>query len=404
VTQAVSDPSPVRIALISGCLKLGGPTTFLCNLGTELLRREIQVEAFSFEHGHPLASDFKRVGIPVFLQDHERTIFEDRLVAILRQLRRFAPSIVLANLGAESFEVLRYVPKGVFRVGVTHTDHAREYEMVRHYAGELDLLGAVSRAIHDKLRTMPEFSAVDVKCLPLGVPMPEQPPSRDFSGPIKVLYLGRLARDQKRVHLLPRIFADLESSGIPFEATIAGTGPDSTWLTKELEKNRRIRFPGKVAYSDVPKQLLEHDVFLLPSDYEGLPLGLVEAMGAGLVPVVSNLSSGVSELVDENTGKTVDVNDVAGYAKAIVWLHNHRQTMNDLSRNARARVSQQFSTAAMADRWLAQFPKTPARSEWPSSWSLKPVLTSPDRLRFSFPGRIARRVAMRFKMRAGARR
>jgi glycosyltransferase involved in cell wall biosynthesis len=370
----------------------------MCNLGGEFLRRGIQVEVFSFEIDHPLASDFKAASIPVFLQDHERTIFEDRVLAILRELRRFAPSVVLANLGAESFEVLRYVPKGVFRAGVTHTDHAREYEMARHYARHLDLSAAVSRAIYHKLLTMPEFSGVNVKYLPLGVPMSDSPPSRDFRGPVRVLYLGRIARDQKRIHLLPRIYADLESCGIPFEATIGGEGPDSVWLREEL-KGTRTRWLGKVAYADVPAVLMEHDVFLLPSDFEGLPLGLLEAMGAGLIPVVTDLSSGISELVDEKTGRTVEVNDIAGYAKAIVWLHNHRQAMNELSRNARARVSREFSTAAMTDRWLAEFPRVSAPIDWPVSWRLKPVLTSPHRLRFSLPGRIARRLAVRLRPR-----
>jgi hypothetical protein len=53
---------------------------------------------------------------------------EAALAAVLRKLSRFQPTVVLANLSATSFEVLRYLPTGVFRVGVGLSDHPTTYE------------------------------------------------------------------------------------------------------------------------------------------------------------------------------------------------------------------------------------------------------------------------------------
>jgi len=47
----------------------------------------------------------------------------------------------------------------------------------------------------------------------------------------------------------------------------------------------------------VPEFLLNNDVFVLLSDTEGLPLSLIEAMGHGLVPIASDIPSGVAELI-----------------------------------------------------------------------------------------------------------
>jgi glycosyltransferase involved in cell wall biosynthesis len=148
----------------------------------------------------------------------------------------------------------------------------------------------------------------------------------------------------------------------------------------------------------VPQLLSQHDVFLLASDYEGLPLSMVEAMGAGLVPVVSELPSGIRELVDETTGRRVAPDNVTGYAEAIIWLHEHRDAMGRMSANARTRVVREFSTSAMADRWLGAFPQaTPPGIVWPSSWSIKPPLQMENLLRFSRPGRVLRRLALRLR-------
>jgi hypothetical protein len=139
--------------------------------------------------------------------------------------------------------------------------------------------------------------------------------------------------------------------------------------------------------------LSEHDVFLLVSDYEGLPLTLLEAMGCGLVPVVSDLPSGIRELVDQDTGKRVAPDNLAGYAEAILWLHQHRQEKQQLSANARERVRRDFSVAAMTDRWLAALPPPPASEiRWPDRWQPKPILAAPNPWRFSPPARVLRRL------------
>ena len=94
----------------------------------------------SLEKANPLASDFQRLNIPVQSLDDWRLIYEDRLAMVLHELGRFQPAVVLANLAPTSFEVLRYVPNGVFRVGAGQSDDPIVYEMMRHYAPWMDLL------------------------------------------------------------------------------------------------------------------------------------------------------------------------------------------------------------------------------------------------------------------------
>jgi glycosyltransferase involved in cell wall biosynthesis len=393
----------IKIALVAGGLNLGGSTTFLCNLGGELIRRKIPVEVLSFERENPLAEDFRQLNVPVLCQDEKRDIFEDRLRAVLQELRRFQPSVVLATLSATSFEVLRYLPTGVFRVGVGQADHPTTYEMMWHYVPWMDLAAMVSQTMRQKAAAMPEFARVPVAYLRHGVPMPlaADLPVRDWSAPQRILYLGRLTREEKRVHLFPEILSQLCASGMPFHWTIAGEGEERGFLEaslKPVSPNQTVSIIGPVRYADVPALLKEHDICLLTSDHEGFGLSVLEAMGYGLVPVVSDLPAGIPEMVDKTTGILVPVDDVAGYARAIIHLHEHREELAAKSAAARERVKNDFSVEAMTDRWLAAFPPTTAPiSDWPKQWSITAPLVARHPVCFSPPLRVLRRLAAKFR-------
>jgi glycosyltransferase involved in cell wall biosynthesis len=210
-----------------------------------------------------------------------------------------------------------------------------------------------------------------------------------------------LSQEQKRVRLFPEILRQICDSGMPFHWTIAGAGEELSYLETNLKTgspDQTISFAGPVRYADVPMMLKQHDIFLLASDYEGLPLSLLEAMGYGLVPVVSDLESGIREVANKTVGLLVPMNDVSGYARAIIRLHEHREELAAKSAAARARVQQEFSVAAMTDRWLAALPSVKCAIEpWPTHWRIQAILNSGNPLRFSRPVRMLRRVAARMR-------
>jgi glycosyltransferase involved in cell wall biosynthesis len=161
---------------------------------------------------------------------------------------------------------------------------------------------------------------------------------------------------------------------------------------------QQVSFLGQIPYADVPRMIQSHDVFLLASDYEGLPLSLLEAMGCGLVPVVSDLESGVREIVDSTNGILVPMLDVAGYARAIIYLHKHRDELAAKSKAARERVQTEFSVAAMTDRWLAALSVSNSPIvEWPKSWKITAPLTAVNPVQFSGALRALRRIRARMR-------
>jgi len=129
-----------------------------------------------------------------------------------------------------------------------------------------------------------------------------------------------------------------------------------------------------------------------------LPLSLLEAMGQGLVPVVSDLPSGIPEVVSPGNGLLIPVGDVAGYARAIIHLHEHREEWVAKSAAARARVKQEFSVEAMTNRWLAALPPSTAPVEpWPTQWRIQAPVPAKNKAYFFPPMRSLRRWAARLR-------
>lgn len=84
-------------------------------------------------------------------------------------------------------------------------------------------------------------------------------------------------------------------------------------------------------------------VFLLPSRLEGFPVTLMEAGAAGLVPIVSDLPSGIPEVViPGETGYRVPIGDVAGFASALEELNRDRDRLERMSAAVRQLVAGKF--------------------------------------------------------------
>ena len=100
---------------------------------------------------------------------------------------------------------------------------------------------------------------------------------------------------------------------------------------------------------------LEHaDVFILPSNYEGLPMSILEALSYG-VPVVASAVGGISEILNGENGFAVN-NSVDSFVEKINY------TLQDnihpiMQKNARNSYLNQFTIDKMVDGYASIFQK-----------------------------------------------
>ena len=84
--------------------------------------------------------------------------------------------------------------------------------------------------------------------------------------------------------------------------------------------------------------------------------------------MVSDLPSGMREVVNAETGILVDPENIDGYAAAILQLDSDREDLARKSLAAGRLVRKGFSCEAMADRWLKMLNELPsAAAPWPAS-------------------------------------
>lgn len=116
-------------------------------------------------------------------------------------------------------------------------------------------------------------------------------------------------------------------------------------LAKELQVDDKIVFPG--FQEDVTPFLEAADIFLLPSESEGLPLSIMEAMNNGL-PVIATNVGGVDELVeDQKTGLLIPPKSPSAIADSIIYLVEKKELCKFFGINAKKKIREEFTSNKM---------------------------------------------------------
>jgi glycosyltransferase involved in cell wall biosynthesis len=385
--------SELPLCAVTGGLLLGGSSTFLVNLTHAFQARGLRLPIIVLSEQNDHERDFAALQNPVLSIPRRRHIYEDRLALALRHFAHARPRAVLACLGSDSFEVLRLMPAGVVRMAVIQSHDPGPYEAARVYSKWIDVLIGVSSKICEHARSFPEFAGRRVEYIPYGIWFGEsvKRSPAPSEAPLRLVYIGRMVEEQKRVSRLVELIQLLEARQMRFQFTFVGSGSELPRMQSALAHIKNIDFRGEVPNHAVSDILQTQDISVLLSDYEGLPLGLLESMGAGVVPVVSDLESGIRDVVTGSTGIRVPVGNVAAAADAIETLGKDRVKLAGLSTAAARLAREEYSAQKMAARYLHLIDQLPTA---PVNWNPDADIPAPIGLKrwlYQGPARLARR-------------
>jgi glycosyltransferase involved in cell wall biosynthesis len=153
-----------------------------------------------------------------------------------------------------------------------------------------------------------------------------------------LLFLGRFS-PEKGCHLLVQAFERIEGD---VKLVLAGGASYSDDYQRELRMhaNDRIRMMGWVSGEDLDELLTNAMIFVLPSDMEGLSLALLDAMGAGLCVLASDVPENREAV--EGAGFTFHAGDVEDLSDRLNFLMANLAIREAAGKAARKRVEEEY--------------------------------------------------------------
>lgn len=147
----------------------------------------------------------------------------------------------------------------------------------------------------------------------------------------KIVHTGYMDSYRKGQKVLLEAIKIVKDNGYNIKLTLIGDGAkrrEFEELAKNLEIEDVVEFKGLISNKQEILSILRNShLFVFPTQSEGLPRTVIEAMSQGL-PCISSPVDGIPELLDENF--LVEYNDVNGYANKIMEMLNNWEYMIEI--------------------------------------------------------------------------
>lgn len=170
---------------------------------------------------------------------------------------------------------------------------------------------------------------------------------------ISFLFLG-LISENKGCYDLIKVAKNLVDRNLAFTINIGGNGETEKLKTLIIESgiSGYINFLGWVSGKAKREQLLQNDVYVLPSKNEGLPVSILEAMSYGL-PIISTKVGGIPEMVeDSKSGFIIEPGDMINLEKKMVYFIENKERIQYMGNRSKEIVDQKFSSQIIKEQLL----------------------------------------------------
>jgi len=334
----------LKIALFISSLSGGGAERVTCNLANFLSDKGHEVEILTMGEApaaEPLSDGVKEIPL---LRDNERKNFISNIIIRVFRLRKYMKKekvdayvvfLPIPTLMMLSFSRLTKAP-------IIMSERADPKEYSQKLQKKLrkkcrKATGAVFQTEEVKAWYEPYLKDVRNIVIPNAINPVFIRPKYEGDREKTIVGAGRLSK-QKNFPLLIKAFAKIADKFPKYKLVIYGKGnllESLKDLATELGVGDRVEFPGFC--TDMPKQLEKSSMFVLSSDYEGMPNALMEAMASGLPCVSTDCGGGGARFLIQNgeNGLLVPQRDEDALAAAMEKILYDEAFAEKLGNNAR---------------------------------------------------------------------
>lgn len=200
------------------------------------------------------------------------------------------------------------------------------------------------RSKHIEMGILPD----KISHIPNACPDPQDIPEPDsqFLHPHQqnICFVGRLV-PEKGAHILIRAWQQVRTTlGPNRRLTIIGTGPQEAMLHELAAGDESIQFTGQLSLHETLGTLKQADLLVCPSLWaEPFGLSVIEAMGAGIPVISSNLGGPAEIIADGIDGYLVPPGDISALSHTLSHCLNAPEKLKAKGRAARLTYIRQYS-------------------------------------------------------------
>ena len=359
--------TPIRITYVIPTLDQSGAERQLCLLATHLPKPDFDVSVIALNRGGFYAAELRAHGIRVDVLQ-KRFRFDLLTFQRLRRLLRcIQPDIVQSFL----FSANTYVrlpgmtlPGAKIVVSERCVDSWKsgwQKSTDRWFGSQMSAMTANSESVADFYRSEVGISDSMISVIPNGIPsaMVCHSPASSLRDELNlppdaklVGFIGRLA-PQKCLHDLVWAFQLLHQAVDDVYLVFVGDGPERDGIAGLLHSfgcREKAFFLGhRQNATELTAQL---NVFCLPSSFEGMSNSLMEAMGAGVPAVVSDIPANLELIKHEKTGLVFSQGSGPEMAKAVKRILDNADFALQLGGAARFQIQQHHSVEQMVQKHI----------------------------------------------------
>lgn len=169
----------------------------------------------------------------------------------------------------------------------------------------------------------------------------------------EIVHVARFDIKQKRQDIMLLAFKKVAEEIPNIKLVFYGDGPDLIKIksmVKNMDLSHRVIFKGKS--DQILKSIKDSKLFVLTSDFEGIPNALVEAMALGLPVIATDCSPGGARLLVENgiNGLIVPRGDIESLSQSIMHLEQNPKEADKISLEA-TKVRTKYSADKIILKW-----------------------------------------------------
>ena len=338
----------------------GGAETMCENLTYALRDMGHRVTVVSLYDEHtPISERMEQAGVKILYLDKKLGLDLSMVSKLRKIMVQERPDVVHTHL-----DVIKYAVAAAKLAGVKRCVHTVHNVADKEAEGRLQKiinktyfsLGwsipvALSPLVQE---TIQEFYHLPMEKVPMiynGVDLSRCIPKKDYEAgeTFCFVHVGRF-NEQKNHKGLLKAFQTVLSRHPHCRLNLLGDGElfaETKAYAAQLGMEKQVQFLG--SQSNVYPYLHEADAFLLPSNYEGMPMTIIEAMGTGL-PIVATRVGGVPDMITDGESGLLTPIDSNAVAEACAKLIADKALREYLGTNAK-KDSLRFSAQYMAEQY-----------------------------------------------------